>query len=99
MVGVRLHEAEDDKAEAGYARRRERADRLGYAYGLTVSAMVSHGDSFGGMPDARGTRPVPGCPGPIRQPSYPRSAGFTSPDPGSTFVRLSSAVDSRLSKP
>jgi hypothetical protein len=54
-VGVRLHEAEDDEAEAGYAGRRERADDLGYAYGLSASAMVSHDDSFGGASrDARG---------------------------------------------
>jgi len=77
-VRVGRHEIEDDEADAGYARRCERADSLGYAYGLTASAMGGHGGSWAYARDARGTRPVPGCLRPIRQPSFPRPAWSTS---------------------
>jgi hypothetical protein len=42
-VGARLHEAEHNEADAGDARRCERADGLGYVCGLTGSAMGGHG--------------------------------------------------------
>jgi hypothetical protein len=77
-VGVGRHNAEDDEANAGYARRCERADGLGYAYGLTASAMGGHGNSWAYVGTREGTRPVPGCLRPTRQPSFPRLAWSTS---------------------
>lgn len=55
-VGAGRYEPEDDEADAGYARRCECADGLGYAYGLMGSAMGGQGDSWALCRDARGGR-------------------------------------------